>query len=102
LFPSRSLFGADLAIAAARRTDPTRMTDDATPIVIDGNLDEAIWRDLTQITDFVVVEADTLQKPPHATLVRLFYTSRRPYLVGRQNRSAPTLCNGSASGHVGS
>ncbi len=54
--------------------------DDATPIVIDGNLDEAIWRDLPQITDFVVVEPDTLQKPPHATLVRLFYTSRGLYV----------------------
>lgn len=47
--------------------------------VIDGKLDEAIWQDITGITDFVVIEPGSLKKPAHKTEVRLFYTERGLY-----------------------
>ena len=54
--------------------------DDATPMHIDGALDEGIWKELPIYGDFRVLEPDTLQKPPHATRVKIFYTSRGIYV----------------------
>jgi hypothetical protein len=79
---SQTLFAADVVIDTGDQRDALRLTRaaDNERIVIDGHLDETVWRDLPTITDFVVLEPDTLATPPYATNVRLFYTSRGLYL----------------------
>ncbi len=90
---SQTLFAADVVIDAGKHADPRRLTrvDEATPIVIDGNLDEAVWRDLPQISDFVVTEPDTLEQPAYTTHARLFYTSRGLYLGFAMEQPPETL-----------
>ena len=57
----------------------TRVADDV-PVDIDGRLDEVTWAGLPVISDFVVIEPDTLETPPYATRARVFYTSRGLYV----------------------
>ena len=59
---------------------PLTRADEAAPIEIDGRLEETVWRDLPVISDFVVIEPDTLEVPPYATRAKLFYTSRGLYV----------------------
>jgi hypothetical protein len=94
-WPSRAAeipFGARNVMTVVR---PDVMTivraDDSLPVVVDGRLDEPIWQDLPAISDFVVIEPDTLQKPPHATRVRLFYTSRGLYVGFELEQPPETL-----------
>ncbi|MBL4679388.1 MAG: hypothetical protein JKY88_01545 [Pseudomonadales bacterium] len=49
-------------------------------IVVDGVLDEAIWASLPMKDDMVIVEPDTLDKPPYETRSHLFYTKKGLYL----------------------
>lgn len=52
----------------------------ATPIRIDGNLSEEIWQQLPAYDEFVVIDPDTLAQVPHATLVRMFYSTDGLYV----------------------
>lgn len=49
-------------------------------IRIDGNLTKEIWRELPAYDEFLVIEPDTLAEVPHATLVRLFYSTDGLYV----------------------
>ena len=42
-------------------------------VKIDGHLDDDIWATLPAYDEFAVLEPDTLEKPAHATRVRIFY-----------------------------
>ena len=77
-----------------------RVADD-TPIDVDGRLDEAVWSELPVISDFVVIEPDTLQKPPYATRARIFYTSRGLYVGFDLEQPADTLLSRLSSRDVG-
>ena len=70
---------------------PLTRADEAAPIEIDGRLEETVWRDLPVISDFVVIEPDTLEVPPYATRAKLFYTSRGLY-VGFDLEQPAELC----------
>ncbi len=74
-----TMFGTNDVLEVRTAMSLTR-ADDATPIEVDGRLDESVWRDLPVISDFVVVEPDTLATPPYATRAKLFYTSRGLYV----------------------
>ncbi|MCZ6657584.1 MAG: DUF5916 domain-containing protein, partial [Gammaproteobacteria bacterium] len=60
-------------------------------IVIDGVLNEAIWQMVPAYDEFVVLEPDTLERGPHATLIRLFYTQRGLYLAADMEQPQATL-----------
>ncbi len=49
-------------------------------IRIDGKLDENVWQELPAYDEFVVIEPDTLAKPPYRTRVRMFYDDRNLYV----------------------
>lgn len=69
-----------LAVYAAAEDWPVlRQETSAVSAVIDGKLNEAIWQNITGITDFVVIEPGSLKEPAHKTEIRLFYTERGLY-----------------------
>lgn len=49
-------------------------------LIVDGRLDEPIWQSLPAYDEFQVIEPDTLDKPVHATRVRMFYNDKGLYL----------------------
>jgi hypothetical protein len=49
-------------------------------IDVDGRLDEAVWSELTVVSDFRVLRPDTLAVPPYRTAIRFFYTEDGLYL----------------------
>ena len=49
-----------------------RVTNADSDVKIDGRLDEAAWRDLPGVEQFVVSEPDTLEKPKYRTTVKAF------------------------------
>ncbi len=49
-------------------------------IKVDGALDEPIWQQLPAYDEFLVIEPDTLARPPYRTKVRLFYTDKGLYV----------------------
>lgn len=69
-----------------RRTDETQ-----TLFNIDGILDEPIWREITAIEDFVVVEPDTLKKGAYATNVKIAYTDDGLYVAADLEQPKETL-----------
>jgi hypothetical protein len=97
------LFVQAAAVSAAESAAPLPMTrvDDAAVIVVDGRLDEPEWRDLDTISDFVVIEPDTLKQPAHATRARIFYTSRGLYVGFELDQPAETLMKRLSSRDVG-
>lgn len=50
------------------------------PVVVDGQLDEAIWAEIPAYDEFVVLDPDTLERGVYATLVRFLYTDRGLYV----------------------
>ena len=63
--------------------DPIRLhrtTHESAGIVIDGRLDEPIWRTLQPIGEMRVTEPDTLAKVPYDTRLRVFYTENGIYV----------------------
>ena len=63
--------------------DPIRLhrsSDELAGIVIDGHLDEPIWRTLQPIGEMRVTEPDTLAKVPYDTNLRVFYTENGIYV----------------------
>jgi hypothetical protein len=75
-----SLAAASDAGAPTSPTLTIERVDDAEDVRIDGQLTEPVWARLPVHGDFLVVEPDTLALPPHATRVRIFYTSRGLYV----------------------
>lgn len=66
----------------------TRVEESAANIVLDGNLDEAVWQTLPVINDMRVTDPDTLAQPPYETHTRIFYTERGIY-IGSMNYQPP-------------
>ena len=60
-------------------------------IVIDGHVDEAIWREQAALGQFLVVEPDTLVAPTYATELRMFYTDRGLYAAFDMEQPVETL-----------
>ncbi len=83
-----------LGSTGARSTDAeaplqiTRFDANATDIIIDGRLSEAVWDTLPFYGKLVVVEPDTLADTPDSTQLRLFYTDEGMY-VGIWNEQDP-------------
>jgi Domain of unknown function (DUF5916)/Carbohydrate family 9 binding domain-like len=50
-------------------------------INVDGKLDEPIWQQLPAYDEFLVIEPDNLEVPPHRTRVRLFYNKKYLYVA---------------------
>ena len=67
------------------RADPAEIK-----IVLDGKLEESIWRNLPAQDDMVVVQPDTLQDAPLETRSYFFYTDKGLY-VGVWNEQDPDL-----------
>ena len=64
---------------------------DDVSVSIDGRLDEAIWQSLPASKTFQIVQPDTLQRPPHETAVRFFYTAEGLYIGVDMEQPADTL-----------
>lgn len=60
-------------------------------IVIDGSVDEVIWREQPLLGDYQVVEPDTLATPTYATELRMFYTDRGMYAAFNMEQPEDTL-----------
>ena len=58
---------------------------------IDGHLDEPVWATLPAWDEFVVIDPDTLARPPHRTRVRLFYDSTGIYFGIDMDQPRETL-----------
>ena len=57
----------------------TRMADADVDIKIDGELNEAVWARGTVVSDFIVIDPDTMVKPRWESRVSLIYTERGIY-----------------------
>ena len=91
-----ALLGADAgaqstapASADARKT--VRMVRTATPPVIDGKLDEAIWQTADVITDFHQIRPGDGATPSEPTEVYLLYDDDAFYIGARMHDSEPQL-----------
>ena len=62
-----------------------------TDIVIDGRLDESVWRDHPVLGEYRVLQPDTLAEPTYATELRMFYTDRGLYAAFDLEQPAETL-----------
>ncbi|MEQ8484371.1 MAG: DUF5916 domain-containing protein [Pseudomonadales bacterium] len=84
---------ADIAveIAPGEVLRLTRLAAVDGDIVIDGALNEAVWRQLPAYDPFVVIEPDTLTAPRHRTLIRLAYDDRGLYLGAEMHQPPETL-----------
>ena len=60
-------------------------------IKVDGHMDEAIWQSVPAYDEFVVLEPDTLDKPPHATRVQFVYTEQGLYVGVRMDQPRDKL-----------
>ena len=63
----------------------------AAEIRIDGVVDEPIWAGIRAFDDFVVLEPDTLERGPHATLIRFMNTERGLYVAAVMEQPPETL-----------
>jgi len=62
----------------------TRFSEEDSDFILDGSLDEEVWKDLPVIDGMQVISPDTLLDAPYETHVRVFYTERGIY-VGAMN-----------------
>lgn len=60
-------------------------------IKIDGALDEAIWQQLPAYDEFVVIDPDTLVKPPFRTRIKMFYGEKGLYVGAHMDQPRETL-----------
>ncbi|MBA58081.1 MAG: hypothetical protein CMQ40_02800 [Gammaproteobacteria bacterium] len=60
-------------------------------ITVDGVLDESVWELGTLLTDFKVVEPDTLEKPEYDTDVSILYDQRGIYIGAKLYQPRDTL-----------
>ena len=60
-------------------------------VKIDGRLDEAAWRELPGVEQFVVSEPDTLEKPKYRTTVKAFYNDIGLYVAFDMEQPKETL-----------
>ena len=68
-----------------------RFEHDTASIEIDGRLTEAPWANVDRHNDLLVVNPDTLVKPPHNTDILVFYTERGLYVGFDLEQPADTL-----------
>jgi len=68
-----------------------RVDHDTAAIVIDGKLDEPMWRRVRVHNNLRVVQPDTLAVPGHESRIRLFYTDRGVYVSFDMDQPAATL-----------
>ncbi len=75
-FASTHGLEVDVATLTGEALHPPRHDHAATPMKIDGVFDEAAWQGAAELTDFKVVDPDTIGEPNYPTRVRIFYTER--------------------------
>lgn len=79
------------ASARLDQLDLVRLDSALDPITLDGRLDEAVWTRIRPVTDFVVIEPDTLERPELRTEIRFAYTDDGLYVGARLEQPADTL-----------
>jgi hypothetical protein len=60
-------------------------------IVVDGRLDEPVWKDLPTHGNLLVIRPEALVEGAHATDIRMFYTERGMYVAYDMEQPAETL-----------
>lgn len=60
-------------------------------IRLDGALDEEVWQNLDAWDEFVVTDPDSLQKPAHTTLIRIFHSEKGLYVGAEMHQPVETL-----------
>ena len=80
-----------LEYAPGRAITLTRIDPAATPITIDGRLDEPVWQSIAAIDDFVVLEPDTLEPGEHPSYLRVAYSDRGLYVSADFHQPQETL-----------
>lgn len=85
--------GVELVVDdTAMKAIPLQRIDSAgAKVVIDGQVDEAIWSEQRVLGDYRVVEPDTLETPTYATELRMFYTNRGIYAAFDLEQPQDTL-----------
>ncbi len=68
-----------------------RVSEAEAEIVLDGFIDEEVWRTLPVIDGMKVVDPDTLEDAPYETHVRFFYTERGIYVSSMNFQPKDTL-----------
>lgn len=70
-----------------------RVADDGHSILVDGRIDEAVWRRLAPLPDVSmgIVEPETLANVPYATDIKAFYSSEGLYLAVDMEQPEETL-----------
>jgi hypothetical protein len=68
----------------------TRADEAQTSFKIDGLLNEPIWRGITPIKDFVVLDPDTLEKGIYETLIKIAYTDKGLYVAAEMEQPRDT------------
>jgi hypothetical protein len=61
-----------------------------TPPLLDGRLDDEVWRLTESIDDFVQEEPDNMEPPTEYTVVRIAYDERALYLAAQMNARVPS------------
>ena len=80
------------ACALDTREPDIRLTRFASPsITIDGILDEEEWQELPVQENFLELSPATLNKPPHRTQVKVFYSDEGLYIGIQADQPADTL-----------
>jgi hypothetical protein len=82
---------AQSAAPAADARKTVRMVRTATPPVIDGKLDEAVWQTADVITDFHQIRPGDGATPSEPTEVYLLYDDDAFYIAARMHDSEPQL-----------
>ena len=68
-----------------------RHENQAIEVKVDGLLDEAAWKEVPGVEQFIVSDPDTLQKPRYRTSVKAFYTDKGLYVGFDMEQPRETL-----------
>lgn len=75
-----SLLVTPLALAQQLLPKVTQISEADNDFVLDGDLDEEVWKGLPVIDGMKVIDPDTLEDAPYETHFRMFYTERGIYV----------------------
>ena len=69
----------------------SRVPHSEVEISIDGQLDESAWKNATEVTDFLIVDPDTLEKPRWSTKLLMIYTEKGIYAAFDMEQPPETI-----------
>jgi hypothetical protein len=70
----------ELGVDGAEPIRLLRVNAEDVDMQMDGRLDEAVWQRVEPVGELLVIEPDTLVKPPYTTITRIFYTGDGIYV----------------------